>query len=65
MGLNKSDRSSVIKIAESHGYSWNSAGTKMINGNGGSLSFSNTCHSVKLNGSSYNSVAGTKKSSKW
>jgi hypothetical protein len=65
MSLNKNDRSQVEKQAENKGYHWNSEGTKMINGKGGSVIFSETEKSVKINGGHYNAPSGTKKSTKW
>lgn len=65
MGLNSNDRKEVEKQAKANGYSWSSDGSKMINGNGGSLKFSESGGSANLNGGSYNSSSDTKKSSKW
>ncbi len=66
MGLNKNDREEVRKQAESHGYRQSSTDKdKMINGNGGSIKFSESGGSVKINGGSYNSSSDTKKSTKW
>lgn len=65
MSLNSNDRDKIVKHAESQGYGWNSSGSKMTNGSGGSVKFSDTGHSVKVNGSQYNTSSAAKKSSKW
>ena len=65
MSLNKHDRKEVEKQAKSNGYSWNSDGTKMTNGNGGSVQFSSTGGSVSINGSKYNDTYSSAKSTKW
>lgn len=65
MALNKPDRQQVVKVAESKGYGWNSDGTKLTNGNGGSVTFSSTGGSVTVNGTTYSSSSGAKKSTKW
>ena len=65
MGLNSNDRKEVEKQAKERNYSWSSDGSKMINGNGGSVKFSESGGSVKINGGSYNSSSDSGKSKKW
>ena len=65
MSLNKPERNEIVKAAQAHGYNWNSNGDKMINGSGKSLTFSTSGGSANLNGTSYNTSSGTKKSTKW
>lgn len=65
MGLNSNDRKEVEKQAKEHGYSWSSDGSKMINGNGGSVKFSESGGSVSVNGSKYNSSSDSSRSKNW
>jgi hypothetical protein len=65
MSWNKNEKKEIIKAAEDKGYQWNSAGTKMINEQGKSLSFSSTGNSGSLNGTHYSSASDIKKSTKW
>jgi hypothetical protein len=65
VSYNKPDRTEVQKEAEKQGYSWNSDKTKMVDGKGGELKFSETGQSANLNGSHYNSVSDIKKSKQW
>ena len=64
-GLNKHDRAEIEKKAKSEGYKWNTDGDKMINGNGGTVKFSETEKSVKINGSPYNDSHNAIKSKGW
>ena len=66
MGLNKQDLEDVKKQAANNGY-WQSStdDKKWINGNGGSMTISDTEKSVKIGGTTYNSPSDTKKSTKW
>jgi len=65
MSLNKNDRSQIEKQAKANDYRWNSDGSKMTNGNGGSVKFSDTGGSVSINNSNYNDPSSTKKSGSW
>ncbi|HTN46355.1 MAG TPA: hypothetical protein VL098_08420 [Flavipsychrobacter sp.] len=65
MGLNKNGRQEVEKQAKEKNYSWSSDGSKMTNGSGGTVRFSESGGSVSINGSKYNSSSDTKGSTKW
>ncbi|MBK8227489.1 MAG: hypothetical protein IPK70_09990 [Flavobacteriales bacterium] len=65
MSLNSKDRQRVSAIAESKGYGPNSDGSRLTNGRGGSVTFSETGKSVRINGGQYNTPAGARKSTKW
>ena len=65
MGLNSNDRKDIVKQAKDRGYNWNSDSNKLTNGNGGSVTFSSTGGSVTVNGTTYNSPSGARKSTKW
>jgi hypothetical protein len=64
MALNKNDRSALVKVAETKGYSWSSSGNAMNNGSN-TMKFSSTGGSVKIGGSTYTDASNAKKSKSW
>lgn len=65
MAFNSNGRTEIEKKAKNDGYRWNSDGNKMINNNGGSLSWSSSGGSLNLNGSKYTNSSDAKKSRNW
>lgn len=63
MSFNKNERDRLVNEAKKDGYTWNSSGSTLVNGNK-SITFSNTGGSAKVGGSTsiYNTVDGVKKS---
>lgn len=64
MALNKNDRSALVKVAESKGYSWNSIGNAMSNGSN-TMKFSLTGAKVQIGNSTYTDASNAKKSKSW
>jgi hypothetical protein len=65
MSLNSKDRQQVVRIAESKGYSPNSTGTALTNGNGGRAKISESGGRVTINGTDYTTPSGARRSTKW
>lgn len=65
MALTKNDRDKIVSHARKNDYSWNSNGSKLTNGSGGTAKFSDTGKTVNVNGTSYSSAYTAKKSSRW
>lgn len=64
--MTNDERKRIEKIAKEKGYDWNSKGTKLINGHGGSVVPSKTGNSITINGKGpYNNPHDTEKSTGW
>lgn len=64
MSFNKDDRKEFEKFAQSKGYSWNSDGSKLTNGNN-NATYSASGGSVNVGGTKYTSLSDAKNSKKW